>query len=542
MGLLVLAGLCIGLLTAGCGPRTTPVEIANEQQVLLLGNGSDPEELDPHLVSGISEARILNALFEGLVRLNQDTLQPEPAAAREWTVDSSGRVYTFHLRPDGCWSDGTPVTAADFMFAYRRILTPALGSPYAAMLHVLKGAAAYNSGAEDDFDSVGIRAPDSHTLVIELSSPTPYFLSLLSHFAWFPVPRHVVLEHGAIDQRGSRWTRPGNFVGNGPFTLTRWSLGESVDVTRNSSYWQADRVLLNGIRFLVFDNLNAEERAFRAGQLHVTQTIPLGRIRHYRAQQPSPLHIAPYFGTYYLGINITRPGLDDVRVRRALSLALDRKAITGQLLQDIQSPAFHFCPPDINGYTTDFRLSEDPDEARRLLAEAGYPDGRNFPRLEILYNTSESHRAIAELIQERWRAVLNIEVGLINQSWGSYLSSRRRGEFDIIRAGWIGDYYDPDTFLGLFTSTSGNNPTGWSTAIYDEWIAAAATTSAPAERHRLFNQAESLLLEQLPIIPIYFYHSAYLIHPLVRNWPANLLDYQSYLDIHLAAAGGEHSP
>ncbi len=525
--------LGIGIAMSGCGQRTTPVELANEQQILLLGNGSDPEELDPHLVSGITEARILNALLEGLVRLNEKTLQPEPAAAASWTVDASGRFHTFHLRPEARWSDGTPVTALDFSFAYQRILTPALGAPYASMLHVLKGAAAYNSGDTADFADVGVRVIDTHTLELELSNPTPYFLSLLSHFAWFPVPRHTVLDHGAIHQRGSRWTKPGNFVGNGPFALTRWNLGESVDVARNPEYWQSSRVQLNGIRFIVFDNLNAEERAFRAGQIHVTQTLPLGRIRHYKAADPSPLHIAPYLGTYYLGLNVTRPALDDPRVRQALSLAIDRRAITQQLLQDIQTPAFHFTPPDIDGYTTGFRLDEDPEKARQLLAAAGYPDGRGFPRLEILYNTSESHRAIAELIQERWRSVLNIEVGLMNQSWGSYLSSRRQGNFDIIRAGWIGDYYDASTFLGLFTSSSGNNHTGWALDEYDALIAAAAQSVDPAQRRTLFDQAETLLLQQLPIIPIYFYNSAYLIHPSVVNWQGNLLDYQTYLDIHL---------
>lgn len=538
----VLTTAAVAWFPAGCGQRVTPVEVATDEGILLLSNGTDPEELDPHLVSGLPEARILNALLEGLTRLNQETLQPEPAAAQRWTVDPGGLTYTFHLRPEGRWSDGTPVTADDFVFSYQRILTPTLGSPYASMLYVIRGAEAFHSGAQRDFSTVGVRAIDSHTLEIELANPTPYFLSLLSHFAWFPVPRHVVLAHGEIDRRGTGWTRHGRFVGNGPFTLVKWNLGEGVEVKRDPAHWLADRVRLNGIRFLVYEDLNAEERAFRAGQLHITQSVPLGRIAYYRRLPSSPLRIAPYFGTYYLGINTTRPALSDPRVRQALSLALDRKAITSGLLHDTQTPALHFAPPDIDGYTTRFRLREDPAEARRLLAEAGYPDGRGFPRIEILYNTSESHRAIAERIQERWRDILGIEIGLLNQSWGSYLSSRRRGEFDIIRASWIGDYYDPDTFFSVYAAASGNNHTGWTSAIYDDLLAAAASSSDQSERHRLFDQAESLLLRELPIIPIYFYNNTYLVHPSVNNWFANIIDYHSYLDVYLAPQGTTTAP
>jgi len=479
----------------------------------------------------------LTALLEGLIRPNPETLAPEPAVAESWDIDADGTVYTFQLREDARWSNGDPVTAGDFVFSYRRMLSPRLGAQYASLLYPLKNAAAYNRGEIHDFSQVGVTALDDRTLKITLEEPIPYFLSLLTHYTWFPVHPETIRKFGPIDQRASRWTRPENYVGNGPFTLEEWNVHELIDVERNPQYWDASNVWLRGIRFLPIDNLNTEERAFRAGQVHVTNSVPLQKVATYQQQNPDVLFTAPYLGVYYYAVNTKRPPLDDPRIRRALGLAIDREAITENILRAGQIPAHHFTPPDTAGYTAKARLPEGYDAntaaARRLLAEAGFPNGQGIPEIELLYNTSESHKTIAESIQRMWKEQLGIDAALVNQDWKVYLQSRRRGEFDVVRAAWIGDYVDPSTFLDLLASWSGNNITGWASNEYDRLLAAAAAESDPAKRFALFQQAEAILIEELPVIPIYFYVSAYLLDPSVKGWYPNILDQHPYTAIRL---------
>ena len=531
ISLLVL--ISVVCLSTACRKRVTPVEVGNTQQILLIGNGADPEDLDPQVTTGLPEHHIHMALFEGLVNSDPEDLHPIPGVAERWEISDDGLRYTFYLRSDARWSNGDPVTAQDFLFSYRRMLTPGFGAEYAYMLYVVKNAELYHQGKLTDFSKVGFEALDTRTLRISLKAPTPYFLSLINHNSWYPVNPSTILRFGPMDRRGTRWTRPGNHVGNGPFILEDWNFGDVVVVKKNPHYWDSERVTLKEIRFYAIENQITEERNFRSGQLHLTSTVNLNSMERLRRERPDHLQLHAWLGTYYYLLNTKVPPLDQQKVRLALNLAIDRSAIVENITQGGQLPAYHFTPPNTAGYTARARLSEDDELARKLLAEAGYPNGEGFPALPLLYNTSEAHRPIAEAIQDMWKRNLNIEVTLENQEWKVYLQSRRNGDFAIARAGWIGDYNDPNTFLDLLTSTSGINDSGWSHPDYDSLIARAGRTLDPAERYELFQQAESILIDQLPIIPIYFSVRTYLKQPSVRSWHPNILDQHPYKFVYL---------
>jgi oligopeptide transport system substrate-binding protein len=530
-----LLALC--LLTIGCGQRERPVDAAVGAGILLVGNGAEPATLDPHLAVGVTEHEILRALFEGLVTRDGRDLSVRPGVARSWTISDDGTVYTFALDPRARWSNGDPVTADDFLFSFERMLNPQLGSSYAKMLHPLVGAAAYNRGESEDFATVGVRVIDAATLELRLQEALPYFLDLLAHGAWYPVHPPTVLKAGDPYDRLSRWTRPNKLVGNGPFMLTEWRLNAVVEVQRNRYFREAEATRLNAIRFYPIASIDTEERAFRAGFLHLSNTIPPHRIDWYRSNRPEAIHFDTYLGTYYYTLNVREPPLDDPRVRLALAMSIDREAIVETILRAGQQPAFHFTPPNTAGYTSHSRQSFDPEQARALLAEAGYPDGQDFPTVEVLFNTSEAHREIAVAIQQMWRRELGIHVRLHNEEWKVYLDSRRAGRFEILRAGWIGDYNDPSTFLELFTRASGNNPSGWSHDDYESWLSSARATNDPAKRKQLFGKAEALLLKEAAVIPLYFYVRSTLMDERLRGRHANVLDYHPWQNLYFDAGG-----
>ena len=505
----------------------------NLRQILHLGNGAEPVDLDPHVITGVTEFNIIRALLEGLVDENPHTLKPEPGAAERWEISADGLQYTFHLRGDARWSNGDPVTAHDFVFSFRRMLTPALGARYAYMLYPLKNAEQFHRGELDDFSQVGVRAEEEHTLHLELEHPVPYLLSLLTHNSWYPVHPPTVRAAGGEDRPGTRWTRPESFVGNGPFNLQSWEHGKRIIVTRSPTYWDRETVCLNEIHFHAISDSSIEERSFRAGQLHVTGTIPLDRIDWYRKNRPEVLRLDPYLGTYYFLLNVQRPPLDDVRVRRALAKAINRQAIVDYVTRGGEAPARHFTPEKLDAYETSARLADSPESARALLAEAGYPGGEGFPQLQFLINTSDAHARIAQAVQQMWREELGISINIVNMEWQVYLATTQEGNYQIARAGWIGDYLDPNTFLDLWVTGGGNNRTGWSNTDYDEAVNAAARTSDPQERMRYFDTAENILIREMPVIPLYFYRSKSLIQPAVRGWHPTLLDRHPYKHVWL---------
>lgn len=517
--LLALALLLSVAALPACGRRPA----APQEKIIAVGNRSEVQDLDPHLVSGIAEHRVLSALFEGLATLDLDTMKPVPAAAASWAISDDQLRYTFHLRPEAKWSNGDPLTAEDFVYAWRRMLHPALAAEYAYLLHCLKNGRAYNEGLLDNPEEVGVRARDAATLEVRLESPTPYFLSMQTHFAWFPVHRPTIEKFGQTTDRGSPWTRTGNHVSNGPFKLLEWRPDEVLRVTRNEHYWDAARVRLDGIAFYPISNELTEERSFRAGTLQLTYTVPMFKIPEYQRTQPELLRIHPYLQTYYYRFNCTRAPFTDPRVRRAFSLAIDRDALVRNVLKAGEAPARCFVPPDTAGYTCAYTVPFDLAEAKRLLAEAGFPEGRGLPPLDLLYNTAETDKIIAEALQQMWKEHLGADVRLFNQEYKVYLASMSQLDYAIARSTWLADVLDPVNFLECFLSTSGNNRTGFASVEYDTLIMQAYAETDRDRRHDLLQQAERMLLEEAVIAPVFFKTQTFLQSPRLRGLVPNVL-------------------
>ena len=524
------------LTIVGCSdPSASPAEsdARVSTNTLHLGNGAEPQDLDPHIVTGVTEHNIISALLEGLVGKHPENLSPEAAVAESWEILDEGKTYLFHLRANARWSNNDAVTARDFVYAWQRALMPTLGNQYAYMLYPVLNAEQFNKGQITDFSQVGIRAIDDNTLEVRLAAPTPYFLGLLDHYSTFPVHQATIEKFGQMDTRGSEWTRAGNFVGNGPFKLTQWEQNRIVVVEKNPAYWDATTVKLDAIHYHPVGQINTEERMFRASQLHITYTMPEEKIPAYLKDSPGVLKSHPYLGTYFYRLNTTVPPLNDVRVRRALAMTIDRESIVKNVTRGGQIAAYTLTPPDTLGYTARAAIPYDVEHARQLLAEAGYPEGKGFPVIQLLFNTLETHQKIAEAIQQMWKQALGINITLQNQEWKVYLESERAMNYQISRASWIGDYIDPNTFLDMFITDGGNNRSGWSSPQYDALIARAAGTSDPQARYELFQQAESILMEEVPIIPVYTYAKNYLISPRVKGWYTNLMDYHPYKYVYL---------
>lgn len=537
--ILVLA-LLLGALTAFHHlrqGRPSRIELAGRQRILLIGNGTDIESLDPHLVTGQPEHWVITTLFEGLVAPAADNPDEDaPGVAASWSSDDF-QTWTFRLRPDAAWSDGTPITSADFLYAFQRILSPELGSHYAEMLHLMQGAAAFHRGETTDFSTVGARAPDPHTLIITLEGPAPYFPGMLKHYTWFPVPRHVVEKFGGMTTRDTPWARPGNIVGNGPFLLKDWRINHFIAVEKNPRYWDAAVTRLEGIHFFPIDNPESEERLFLDGQLHVTYTVPLAKIPRYRETRPPWFGQSPELACEFYRFNTTRPPFDQPKVRQALALAIDRAMLVDQVIRSGHRPATGLTPPGAHPDYTPLDVARfDPEAARRLLAEAGFPGGKGFRKVEILTNTSSTARTSAEFFQESWKKHLGIEVSILQQEWQVYINSQQNLKYDISRAGWVGDYTDPNTFLSIWRSGDGNNNTGWGDPRYDELMLAATREPDTARRMAFMREAEALLLEAAPITPIYWRMNSRLIRPEVLHWKDSVISHRCYKALDLAPA------
>ncbi len=515
---------------AGCGSKETDVQRANAANVLLWDNGSEPKSLDPAIATGVPENHIISSLLEGLIAYHPtDDTAIEPGMAESFDINEAGNVYTFHIR-DAKWTNGDPVTADDFVYSYKRVLSPDLACEYVSMLFVVKNAKEYYESNADgekpmDWDEVGIKALNSNTLEITLVAPIPYFPLMLKHYSWFPVNPKTIEKFGGMTQRGGEWIKVGNFVGNGPFRLKTWTTNQMIEVEKNPDYWDADTVRLNGIRFFPLESADGANRLFRNQQIHLTNTVPLSAIEGYESDHPNLIRRDTYLGVYFYRFNVTQEGpMSDPRVRRALAMTIDRESLIKNVLKGGQSPAYYFVPEGMGDYPHKEYFKYDPVEARRLLAEAGYPNGEGFPKKDILYNTLESHKTIAETFQQMWKENLGIEIGLNNQEWKVFLDATSNLDYDLSRGGWIGDYVDATTFLELFTTGNGNNDTGWSNERFDYLIQHAPLAPNEETRLEMLSEAETILMEEMPVLPVYIYTRQYLIDPSVKNWNSKLLD------------------
>ena len=534
LAILVSGGSC---LLGGCGRHHAPsrVEEGNRDGVLHLGNYAEPRVLDPALAEGIPESNVLYGLYEGLVRADGADLHPTPGVAMSWDISPDQMTYTFHLRPDARWSNGTPLTARDFVGSWRRALSPKLAGLLSYYLFPLKNAEAYNKGTLKDFEQVGVHAVDDHTLRVDLAHPTPYLLRLMLQRYYFPVYLPGVEKGGGLEDRGNQnWTRAEHFVGNGPYVLTEWTPNQRIVGRKNPNYWNRDHLRINEVRYYPMEDANVEEGAFRAGLIHKTSSgnIPVAKMDGYRREKSSLLHIDPYLGSYYYMLNTTRPALADVRVRRALAMSIDRESLVKNVARGGQLPAFNYTPPGTSDYLCRTVIPYDPAGARKLLADAGHPGGAGLPPLEILINTSELHRPLAEAVQAMWKKELGLDVRLNNQEWKVYLNSRAMMDYTVCRAGWIGSL-DPSFFLENFLSGGANNLTGFASPEYDRLVHQAQVTLDPKARNECFQQAEAILMESAPIVPIYFYTNIYLLKPGVQGWHSNPVDYHPLEELSL---------
>jgi oligopeptide transport system substrate-binding protein len=526
----VLCLLAAALLAGACKESETAVARATRNGILLMGNTAEPRGLDPHIVSGVLENNIIRGLFEGLVveHPSKDGVAL-PGMAESWkaTDPENPTQWNFFLRKDAVWSDGTPLTSEDFLFAFERILTPALGSEYSFMLYYIIGAEDFHKGKTTDFSTVQVSAPDLHTLRVNLRAPIPFLPEITKHYTWFPVPKHVILENGKADNRFNPWTKPENIVSNGAFVLKSWRLNDHIEIKKNTRYWDADNVALNGIRFLPISNSYTEDRMFYNDQLHITYTIAPDLIGYSREHFPEMTRNELYLGTYFIRCNVANGPLKDVRVRKALSMAIDQQSIIDYVTMGNQSPAAGIVPP-FGGYDSPGDIKFDPQSAAKLLADAGYPQGEGLPKIKFLTTDRESAKRLGETLQAMWKEHLGINISIQQMEWTSYLNSMMEKQYDLAAGGWIGDYMDPLTFLDMWIKDGGNNRTNWSNEEFEALLLKAEKTADPAERYRILGQAEALFLDARPILPVYWYTRNYLIHTDVKGWHPLLLDNHPY--------------
>ena len=533
--LIVSTVLASFLFTSGCSKKDSlqsPADGTKKPvaQVLRLGNGAEPQDLDPQTVTGVPEHNIFQALFEGLLSEDPKDLHPVPGLADKWEISSDGLVYTFHLRENLKWSDGTPITADQFVESYRRMLSPALAAEYSYLLWFAVGAEDFNKGKLTDFAQTGFKALDPRTLEVTLKSATPYLLKIIaSHHSWCVVPVHVIKKFGKLDEKSTNWTRAGNLVSSAAFMLKEWTPSQKITVVPNPNYWDAATVKLSAIEFYPTEDYATDERMFRTGQVDRTYELPSAKIDTYRKDYPAALRIEPYLGIYYYRCNVTRPPLTDKRVRRALALAIDRESLIKNVIRGDQAPAYAVSYPGTAGYFPRAKLQGGLAEARRLMAEAGYPDGKGCPPIELLYNTNDNHRQIAEAIQQMLRKNLGVELTLRNEEWKVYLTTQHiTHDFTLQRAGWIADYVDPHVFLETWVTGNGNNDTLWSNAEYDRLFQNALVAKNDTDRYEIYQKMDAILVDELPVIPIYYYTRFYALNPKVKGYYPTLLDNHPY--------------
>jgi oligopeptide transport system substrate-binding protein len=486
--------LSILLAMVGC-------DSAGKRADLVILNGAEPESIDPAIVTGQLETRICYALFEGLLHFDRFG-KPQAGIAESWDISNDAKTYTFHLRANAKWSNGDPVTARDFAQSWKRALLPETASEYAYLLYHIRNAQAFNEGKLNDFDQVGILAPDDRTLRVDLEAPVPYFLDLCSFATLLPV--HLA----TVQKYGDDWIKPGHLVNNGPFLLKEWRLNYRIRLERNPLYWDAEHVKLRTVDALPIDNSITAYNfyASRVADLILDKGLTPPSLIPELKIRPD-FHAAPFLGNYFIRFNVTRKPLSDVRIRQAFAMAIDRERIVQKITQAGEPPAYSFTPPGTgNGYKPPRMFGHDIEKARQLLAFAGYPNGRGFPTVTYLYDNKKLNEDIAVEIQSMLSETLGIHIELQKQEWKVYLNSLRRLDYDLARSSWVGDYNDPNTFIDCFLGGGGNNRTGWSNAQYDKLVANAALESDNTRRLEIFHQAEDILLNQdTPICPLYFY-------------------------------------
>ena len=517
----VLALLFAALMVFSCFACNT--QGPAEEFELNVNIASEPESIDPALNTAVDGAVMINHMFEGLYKWIDDgngVAKLVLGQAESVDVNAEKTVYTFKIRENAKWSDGQAVTASDFVYSWQRLVDPATAADYCYMADILLNANEIMAG-EKDKRELGVKAIDEHTLEVTLHTPCPYFEEIMAFPSLMPVRQDM------IEKGGDQWTFDlSTYVGNGPYKMESWEHNSKIRLVKSENYYDYAKLGPNAINFALMDDANAIYAAFNSGQLNFIEEVPVAEIPTLVEQ--GKLNIDKYIGTYYVCFQTQKAPFDDVRVRKAFSLAIDRNYIVEQITRTGQVPASGFVPYGVNDALgiegDDFRtvggnymdVSKEAyeancEEARRLLAEAGYEGGAGFPVVEYLYNTSDNHKAIGEALQQMWQDELGVTVNLVNQEWNTFLQTRKEGNYSIARNGWIADYNDPMSFLDMWLTGGGNNDAHYSNAEYDALIMQAKSTSDAAERMRLMHQAEDILMgEDVVHAAIYFYTNKYM--------------------------------
>jgi len=502
--------------------------------ILLRGLAAEPDSLDPQKARADEAQRVLRDICEGLTTLDKSG-GVAPGIAEKWQVSSDGKTYTFSLRHDARWSNGQPVVGADFVAGLRRLVAPETASQYAEVIDVIVNASDIVAGRKPP-DTLGVSAPDAHTVIVQLRNPAPYLPTLLSHPSTCPVnPVALVNDKDA-------YARPGNLPSDGPFVLSQWVHGSYIYLTRNRYYWNNAATRLDGVKYLILPEDNAELTLYRADQLDITDVIPRSQFDWIRSHLGDQLHIAPELGVYFYGFNLQRaPFAGDVKLRRALAMVIDREKLARLVLRSGELPAYGWVPPGIADYTPqspDYRslsMAQRVAEARKLYAQAGYSAARPL-RFELRYNTEEIHTELAIAIASMWQQALGAQVTLRAEEFRSLMQDIDRGDVQMFRSSWIGDYNDAYTFAQYFKSDFGINLTHYHNPTYDDLVDRAAAEVDPSKRRALLEQAEQVMLRDQPVIPIYFYVSKHLVKPRVRGWYSNVMNVTYSKDLGLSGA------
>ncbi|MEJ6078226.1 ABC transporter substrate-binding protein [Vibrio sp. 1-Bac 57] len=488
-------------------------------QELVRGNGTEVASLDPHKTEGVPESHVIRDLLEGLV--NQDSQgNTIPGVALSWET-TDNKLFTFHLRKDAKWSNGDPVTAEDFVYSFKRVVDPATASPYAWYLEMtnMVNAKEIIEGTADK-ETLGVKAIDPYTLQVTLTTAVPYFVKMMGHTTVKPVHK------ASIEKFGDKWTKPENFVGNGAFTIANWVVNERIELVPNNYYWDNAHTVLTKVTFLPIENQVSEMNRFLSGEIDITNELPNEHYKRLAKDHAESVSIPGNLCSYYYGFNNAKAPFNDVRVRKALSYAIDRNVITKFLLGQGQKPAYFLTPEIVAGFHPQMpaygKLTQKQrvQEAKDLLSEAGF-NKQNPLKFTLLYNTSENHKKIAAAIQSMWKKSLGVDVQLENQEWKTYLDTRRQGDFDVTRAGWCGDYNEASSFLSLMQSNNSSNDPKYKSAEYDQIMNKALLSTDDQERNALYAEAEVLLAKDMPIAPIYQYVKARLVNPHVGGFPTN---------------------
>ena len=515
----VFAVFCVACTDAS---KTIQSE-SDEGMVFRRGNGADPGSLDPHKSSDNYAADILRDMYEGLVGETVDSILI-PGGAASWTISEDGREYVFALRKDAKWSNGDPVVAEDFVNGFRRAVDPNTASAYAQLLAPIKNAQAIIAG-NMPVEDLGVQATDEHSLIIRLESPTPYFIGLLTLSATYPIHSPSLAEHG------DRFTRPGNLVSNGPYKLVESVAQSHLKLVRNPEYWDNDSVSIDTVYYYNTEDRTGELNRYRAGELDYTREIPSTQYAWIKENLPGELKVAPYLNMYYLMFDVGEvPFKDNLALRQALSMVVDREVMVREVTGLGQVPAYGLVPPGVSGHTLyeypwkKLSMVDRIAQAKSLYQQAGYSESKPL-KIELLYNTSENHKRLVVAVAAMWKQALGVETVLKNQEWKVFLDTRRNSQaWDVIRFSWVGDYNDPNTFLEIFASYHGQNISGYASTAYDTLLAAAAKETNPEQRIDLLSRAEDQFMSDYAIVPIYYYVSKHLVKPYVKGYQSNVMN------------------